>query len=275
MNEIEIIAKLKNDLNSMEKSAEQTNADTDTQLAESDSNRGEESVNGDYSEIENVYFAFIDVLGFSKTFGTGVKDKDRKKELAEGYKDIFNYFFSLIGSSRALTLTANTCAGQTSDSLYFYTDRTDMMIEFIKIYSHFSLYAMSKNIFFRGGIAKGCLFKNAPYQFFGDSIIKAYSLESEISKNPIITIDSAACKGLSEEKIFAKMKKDDKTNNRSYIDPFYGWGSEIDVRLEEGFKCRTIDYHAIEEIINDNLRGFEYDDKNYQKYLFLKNEMPK
>lgn len=270
-----IISKLENGLNLMEESFEQTNSDPNEELAKNDDNIEDESSNGDYSEIENVYFAFIDVLGFSKTFGAGVKDKDRKKELADGYKDIFNYFFSLIGSSRALRLTANTCAGQTSDSLYFYTDRTDMMIEFIKIYSHFSLYAMSKNIFFRGGIAKGCLFKNEPYQFFGDSIIKAYSLESQISKNPIITVDSSACEGLSEEKIFAKMKKEDEINKRNYIDPFYGWGSEIDIHLEEGFKCRTIDYYAIERIINDNLIRFEYDDNNYQKYLFLKKNMPK
>lgn len=234
------------------------------------------SENGDYSEIEDVYFAFIDVLGFSKTFGAGAKDKDKKKQLADGYRDIFNYFFSLIGSSQALRLTANTCAGQTSDSLYFYTDRTDMMIEFIKIYSHFSLYAMSKNIFFRGGIAKGCLFKKASYQFFGDSIIKAYSLESQISKYPIITVDSAASKGLSEEKIFAKMRttEPDRLSNRVFIDPFYGWGNEIDVRLEDGFMCRNIDYDAIVRVIDENLVRFEFDEKNYQKYLFLQERLP-
>ena len=271
-----IISKLESELDLMEASKEQIRADSDKQLLENNDENGEEySIVGDYNEIENVYFAFIDVLGFSKIFGAGAKDKDRKKTLAEGYKDIFNYFFSLIGSSQALRLTANTCAGQTSDSLYFYTDRTDMMIEFIKIYSHFSLYAMSKNIFFRGGIAKGCLFKNAPYQFFGDSIIKAYSLESEISKNPIITVDSSACIGLSEEPIFGKMKKEDEINQRCYIDPFYGWGSEMDIHLEEGFKCKTIDYSAIERIIDENLIRFEYDEKNYQKYLFLKKKMPK
>lgn len=269
-----IISKLENGLNLMEESSEESGIDTNYPLLEKESNEEEMSTD-DYHEIENVYFAFIDVLGFSKTFGAGVKNKDRKRELANGYKDIFNYFFSLIGSSQALRQTANTCAGQTSDSLYFYTDRTDMMIEFIKIYSHFSLYAMSKNIFFRGGIAKGCLFKNEPYQFFGDSIIKAYSLESEISKNPIITVDSSACEDLNKEKIFAKMKKEDETNKRYYIDPFYGWGSEMDIHLEDGVKCRTIDYSAIERIINENLAIFEYDEKNYQKYLFLKKKMPK
>lgn len=269
-----IISKLENSLNLMEESIEQTDTDVNTQLSE-EKNNEEESSTGDYCEIENVYFAFIDVLGFSKTFGAGIKDKDRKKELADGYKDIFNYFFSLIGASRALSLAANTYAGQTSDSLYFYTDRTDMMIEFIKLYSHFSLYAMSKNIFFRGGIAKGCLFKKDTYQFFGDSIIKAYSLESEISKNPIITVDSAACKGLGEEKIFDRMKQTDEDNKRYYIDPFYGWGTEIDIDLEDGFKCKPVDYDAIERIIDENLARFEYDEKNYQKYLFLKSNMPK
>lgn len=268
-----IMSKLENGLNSMEESIDQTNRDDSNEVAE-ENNAEEESIAGDYSEIENVYFAFIDVLGFSKTFGAGAKNKDRKKELADGYMDIFNYFFSLIGASKALTLAANTCAGQTSDSLYFYTDRTDMMVEFIKLYSHFSLYAMSKNIFFRGGIAKGCLFKKESYQFFGDSIIKAYSLESGISKNPIITVDSAACKGLGEERIFDKMKKMGE-NNRCYIDPFYGWGTEMDIHFEDGFKCRPVDYDEIERIIDGNLEQFEYDEKNYNKYLFLKSKMPK
>lgn len=270
-----IMSKLENGLNLMEESIAQTNTDVKDQLLEEEKDIEEESSTGDYSEIENIYFAFIDVLGFSKTFGSGAKDKGKKKMLADGYKDIFNYFFSLIGASRALTLTANTCAGQTSDSLYFYTDRTDMMVEFIKIYAHFSLYAMSKNIFFRGGIAKGCLYKKKPYQFFGDSIIKAYSLESEISKNPIITVDSSAYKDLCEEKIFNKMKETDVVNNRHYIDPFYGWGEEMDIHFEDGFKCRLVDYDAIEQIIDENIIRFEYDEKNYQKYLFLKSKMPK
>lgn len=59
------------------------------------------------------------------------------------------------------------------------------------------------------------------------------------------------------------------------IDPFYGWGSEMDIHLEEGFKCKPIDYSAIERIIDENLIRFEYDEKNYQKYLFLKKKMPK
>lgn len=260
-----IMSQLENDLNNMQEETKYKDDETET----------EKEIGDDYSEIESVYFAFIDVLGFSKKFGAGVKNKEKKNKLANDYKDIFNYFFLLINSSKLLENDQNTCAGQTSDSLYFYTDRVDRMIEFLKIYSHFSLYAMSKNIFFRGGIAKGCLFKNQPYQFFGDSIIKAYSLESEISRNPIITVDSSASKDLNEEKIFNKMKKEDKDNNRIYIDPFYGWGrNNLDVHLEDGIKPRDINYDKIEEIIKENLNDFEYDDKNYHKYLFLEKALP-
>ena len=71
-----IISKLESELDLMEASKEQIRADSDKQLLESNDENGEEySIVGDYNEIENVYFAFIDVLGFSKIFGAGAKDK--------------------------------------------------------------------------------------------------------------------------------------------------------------------------------------------------------
>lgn len=77
-----IISKLENGLNLMEESSEESGTDTNYPLLEKESNEEEMSTD-DYHEIENVYFAFIDVLGFSKTFGAGVKNKDRKRELAK------------------------------------------------------------------------------------------------------------------------------------------------------------------------------------------------
>lgn len=70
-------------------------------------------------------------------------------------------------------------------TVYIYIDRSDFLLEFMKIFSYFNLYAMSKNVFFRGGIAKGNLYKKEKYQFYGNSMIYAYFMESVISKYPI------------------------------------------------------------------------------------------
>lgn len=143
----------------------------------------------DYTQKDEVYFAFIDVLGFKKTFDDIKISKE--KNSADKYRDVFNYYFALMNAAKFMEKGKSTgCyAGQTSDSLYFYTERPDYLMQFIKIFSHFSLYAMTQNVFFRGGIAKGSLYKKEKYQFYGDSVIGAYLIESNISKNPIITID--------------------------------------------------------------------------------------
>ena len=125
----------------------------------------------DYMQMDEVYFAFIDVLGFKQTFDD-IKIS-REPEIANKYRDVFNYYFALMNAAKFLKNgeTTGCYAGQTSDSLYFYTERPDYLMQFIKIFAHFSLYAMSQNVFFRGGIAKGSLYKKAKYQFYGDSVI--------------------------------------------------------------------------------------------------------
>lgn len=230
----------------------------DTSKAESES---------DYVQMNEVYFAFIDVLGFKKTFD----DIKISKELdtANKYRDVFNYYFALMNAAKFMEKGENTgCyAGQTSDSLYFYTERPDYLMQFIKIFSHFSLYAMSKNVFFRGGIAKGSLYKKEKYQFYGDSVIGAYLIESNISKNPIITID---------EKTHADMLnfsgyKDlvDTYQNRNYIKPFELLNKQIVLDIDESFILNEIDSKQIGVNIRDNKSAFEYDASNFSKYVFL------
>lgn len=224
----------------------------------------------DYIPLNEVYFAFIDVLGFKKTFDDMKISKE--KDIANKYRDVFNYYFSLMNSARLMDPDKKTgCyAGQTSDSLYFYTDREDYLLQFIKIFSHFSLYAMSQNVFFRGGIAKGTLFKKEKYQFYGDSVIGAYLLESTISKNPIIVIDEQThidmlkIPGYSD---FVETKQD-----RHYIKPFGILDKEVALDIEEGFIFKEIDRELIENNILENRKIFEYDAKNYLKYVFLMNE---
>ena len=220
----------------------------------------------DYKEINEVYFAFIDVLGFKKTFDD---IKVNKLVTAEKYRDVFNYYFELMNSSKLMDREKNTgCyAGQTSDTLYFYTSRTDYLLQFIKIFSHFSLYAMTQNVFFRGGIAKGSLFKKEDYQFFGDSVIGAYLLESNISKNPIITVDEKTHNDMIEENDYKKFVKDDQ--GRHYIKPFTLLYEDVTLDIIEGFGRRDVDAKQIEDNIKNNMSVFEYYANNYQKYSFL------
>lgn len=226
----------------------------------------------DYSPIENVYFAFIDVLGFKKTFDD--MKISQNMEIAGKYKQIFNYFFTLMNSSNLMEREKDTgCyAGQTSDSLYFYTNRTDYLLQFIKIFSHFSLYAMSQNVFFRGGIAKGSLFKKKDYQFFGDSVIGAYLLESNISKNPIVVIDENTHQDMCKETGYSDLVVN---TDRHYIKPFKHIKENILFDIVDASVIKTIDVKKIEENITANKAAFEYDASNYAKYVFLLNEFEK
>lgn len=232
----------------------------------------------EYSRNENVYFAFIDVLGFKQTF-----DENREnpgQEFAEKYAKTFQYYSHLINliinkstfmeSEKPVTYGA----GQTSDSLYFYTTRLDYLVNFIHLYSHFSLYAMSEGVFFRGGIAKGSLFVNQPYQFYGDSVIKAYLLESSIAKYPRLALDQITYEDLQNTK--ASMNTHSK-NGRCYICPFAKMNfSEFlkTVGLEES-EVRQIDkktWEKIGEEIKKNKARFEFDEHNFQKYNYLLEE---
>ncbi len=224
----------------------------------------------DYTRIDEVYFAFIDVLGFKKTFDDiKISEEDIK---ADKYRDVFNYYFELMNATRFMEKGKSTgCyAGQTSDSLYFYTDRPDFLVEFMKIFSHFSLYAMSKNVFFRGGIAKGNLYRKEKYQFYGNSVIYAYLLESIISKYPIVVIDERTNEDMKN--VFEYEKMVDMKNGRYYIKPFVFLDDKVILDTDD-FTTREIDADMVRKNIEDNRRLFEYDAKNYEKYIFLQEEL--
>ena len=224
----------------------------------------------DYKPLKEVYFAFIDVLGFKKTFDD--MKISQKDDIADKYKDVFNYYFALMNASKFMSKgDKNRCyAGQTSDSLYFYTERPDYLLQFIKIFSHFSLYAMSKNVFFRGGIAKGTLYMKEMHQFYGDSVIGAYLVESNVSKRPIIVIDEKT--HLDMEKVPGYKEIMDDKQGRHYIKPFKFLNEKISLDIDEKFELRGIDCKEIERNILENKEAFEYDPNNYSKYTFLLDE---
>lgn len=224
----------------------------------------------DYTRMDEVYFAFIDVLGFKKTFDDMriLKEED----MAEKYRDVFNYYFELMGEARFMERgqSKGCYAGQTSDSLYFYTDRPDFLIEFMKIFSHFNLYAMSKDVFFRGGIAKGNLYKKEKYQFYGNSVIYAYLMESVISKYPIVVIDEKTNEEMKKMPDYESMIS--LKNGRYYIKPFKFLYDDVILDTMSPIK-REIDADKIKYIIGTNRSLFEYDAKNYEKYVFLQKEL--
>lgn len=226
-----------------------------------------------YIRKEKVYFAFIDVLGFQKSYDD--KKLTKNDTHIQKYQDVFNYYFELMNSAKLMKSSDNNCyAGQTSDSLYFYTERLDFLVQFIHIFSHFTLYAMSKDVFFRGGISQGELFKKENYQFFGDCVIGAYLLENKISKFPIITID---------EKTYADLQTftnvDDmicaSNNHRYYIKPFYFLKENIQLEMLHDFKLKNIENINILENILKNKSIFEYNADNFAKYTFLEDEYNK
>ena len=228
----------------------------------------------DYPLHEDVYFAFIDVLGFKQAFDENREDP--KKRFATKYESVFKYYSQLMRDAKFAN-SGISKAGQTSDSLYFYTDRIDFMAEFIKVYLHFSQYSMSQNVFFRGGIAKGCLFVNKPHQFYGDSVIKAYLLEEKISKFPRIAFDEETFKTLSCVPEIKDALVADPKSGRFYLTPF----AEVSknelasiTRLDIS-QIRSIDRKKIVRYINKGKAQFEFDERNYPKYQFLADELAK
>lgn len=218
----------------------------------------------EYNKINPVYFAFIDVLGFQNTYDKMHLSKN--EESIKKYSNVFKYYFSLMNSAKFIK--DDCCyAGQTSDSLYFYTDRLDYLFEFIKIFAHFNLYAMSQNVFFRGGIAKGELYIKEKYQYFGDSVIKAYLLESQISKYPIMLLDENTyndIKSYNENEYLI-----DNSNKRHLIKPFAYLNKDIKLDLCDETILKKINSKDIISNINENKQLFEYDEKNFNKYVFL------
>ena len=226
----------------------------------------------DYTAKDFVYFAFIDVLGFKKAFDDN--HLIRNDNCADKFKKVFTYYFDLMNSANFKIKPERplSYAGQTSDSLYFYTERADILIDFLKIFSHFYVYAMTQDVFFRGGIAKGNLYCKEDYQFYGESVINAYLLESQISRNPIITIDENTYKVLVD--IDPECKKLIKLQNeRHYLGPFayleHGFTLNID---DPSTKIREIDQEKLQKTIEENKSKFEYDSNNYGKYVFLLTE---
>lgn len=235
--------------------------------------KAQNEIKENYPRYDDVYFAFIDVLGFKQTFDDNRGDSN--KEFAQGYEDVFKYYSQLLRNAK-FSKVGITHAGQTSDSLYFYTDRIDFLAEFIKIYLHFSLYSMGRKVFFRGGIAKGCLFINEPYQFYGDCVIKAYLLEEKIAKLPRIAMDCETYEELKKTDIKDALIHDEK-NGRYYLNPFVqtsrselAFITNLDADDIQLAKREDVEAHIVE-----GKKRFEFDEKNYQKYQFLYEQIKK
>lgn len=214
-----------------------------------------------YETINAAYFAFIDVLGFKETYSKN-----------SNFSKVFEYFTSLVDSMHCINNPDNKCyAGQTSDSLYFYTDKLVHLIEFINVFLHFNIYAMSQNVFFRGGIAKGELKYNRPHQFFGDCIIKAYLLEENISKYPRITIDNNTFDDLKK---YTPEWTFDKDPHRHFLNPF---STVIFKEISQYFSSptpplHTIDINLIKKAriqINKNIKLYEINSATFEKYWYL------
>ena len=230
---------------------------------------------GKYRETKNIYFAFIDVLGFKQTFQeSGLTNKT---DPLQKYDKVFGYYFDLLDESKLdkdASGSLRQYKGQTSDSLYFYTENIFALIDFIKIFSHFNRYAMTQNIFFRGGIAKGSLYLRYPHQFYGSGVINAYLLESVVASKPVIYLDSASKHDIES----IKQEQDDfiiSVDNRSYIKPSYVV-DENELRClipSERLIIKPIDMEIVKKVIEENLKKFEFDPHNYSKYNFLYKEL--
>ena len=235
----------------------------------------------DYNKCEKVYFAFIDVLGFKRTYDAGQIKKQTdiiiNNEPNKKYKDVFNYYFRLMQAAKLMQSKNLRYAGQTSDSLYFYTDRIDLLAEFLKIFSVFNMFSMSKDVFFRGGIAKGQLFTKESYQFYGDSVINAYLLESDIAKQPAIYVDEKTASDLLVELEKPENKKIksilETDNKRKYIKPFNALtNNDIRDLLNDEIELEEFDLQKIGELISRNRQSFEFHPSTFAKYSFLEDK---
>lgn len=228
-----------------------------------------------YQEYADVYFAFIDVLGFSKTFEDNRENPTT--EFAQKFRKTFEYYTRLMGEMQSMNTQNLLGTGQTSDSLYFYTNRPDFLLDFIKVFNHYSLFAMSQNIFFRGGISKGKLFVEKPHHYYGDCVIKSYLLESKIAKLPRVMIDQATYDDLCKIENMDSLIVSDIKQDRFYIKPFIYRTSQAICSDYPCLKNVLLDLSAEDWIrigvhIDKGIEQFEFDEKNYPKYCFLKKE---
>lgn len=228
----------------------------------------DKSLVNNYNENNSIYYAFLDVLGFKQIFHDNKQSPD--SSFAKRFEDVFTYYFDLMNSANFMLSSGNLCyAGQISDSLYFYTDREDYLIEFLKIFSHINIYAMTQDVFFRGGVAKGSLYYKQRHQFYGESVINAYLLESEISKNPVIVIDEntfQAIKAIPDSAALISYER-----SRHLIRPFAFLENNFVLDVDQ-YKIKKLNIDSIPKIIGKNKSKFEYDAKNYDKYVFLSDQ---
>lgn len=246
---------------------------------ESSSIKGDVKENDDEYEHpkEKYYFVFLDILGFKKTFLDEQYSMCKKEQ--NRYDDVFKYYFKLMSKAKINQSKGNIYAGQTSDSLYFYTKRIDYLLEYIKIFQHFNNYAMYKDVFFRGGIAQGVLHFKREYQFYGDSVINAYLLESLVAVNPIVIVDEETYCGLM------KLLNDKEENvllgelkGRYYI-KLFNFSDDINLLFDNELGIEQMNKSdiltKIEENIIKNKKKFEYDPHNFNKYSFLLEQLQK
>ena len=141
---------------------------------------------------------------------------------------------------------------------------------------------MSNNIYFRGGISKGKLNVNKPYQFYGDCVINSFKLESDIAKFPRIAVDKSTYDDLKERELLWSFDGEDKPGieNRHYINPFSKIILEdIDRYLGIVGAC----YHkndtkvlkSVGKNLRENVKKYEFSDSTYNKYLYLLNSYNK
>ena len=228
-----------------------------------------------YQEYDNVYFAFIDVLGFSKTFEDNRENPT--SEFAQKFRKTFQYYAKLMGQFELMKAQNLLSTGQTSDSLYFYTDRRDYLLAFIKVFNHFNLYAMSQNVFFRGGISKGKLFIEQPHHYYGDCVIKSYLLESKIAKLPRVMIDQATYEDLCTIENMDELIEQNNDRTRFHIKPFL-YKSTQEICSDFPYLKNVLldfspeDWKKIGFNIDEGIKQFEFDEGNFLKYCFLKKE---
>lgn len=224
-----------------------------------------------YKKGDDVYFAFIDILGFKQT------SDEELKQGATAFKNtcklVFEYYFSLINASRFNE--SNKCyAGQISDSLYFYTKSEMILVDFLKLFSYFNLFAMSENVFFRGGVARGELFVKEPHQFYGNSVIYAYLLESVVAQRPTIYFSEEVHNALKDSEIRNGLIEQ---GHRFFLSPFLGYQFDIKDILQHDVSVplKSISDEVKEKIrknIDKNITKFQYDNNNFEKYIFLLNK---
>lgn len=110
---------------------------------------------------------------------------------------------------------------------------------------------MTQDVFFRGGIANGNLFYKEDYQFYGESVINAYLLESQISRNPIIIVDEKTYDIISSSQGYDKFIT--SKNGRYYLAPFSYLEHSFNLDINESqIKAKDIKQECLQRIIEEN-----------------------